>query len=272
MSKENFNLFMEAKASKEDRVINYIATKEIVDSHGRLLKVSGMDLSILKQLKSIYWNHNTYDPPIGKAISVRKSGDEVRVSVKFAEPEEYGFADTIYKMVRGGYINGGSIGITADYQDIDYPEKMKVGGKQVKMVVNKSQLKEFSVTPTPANLSAVPLNAALEAGVIDELEANEFKIVCKDIESETNDENSSSIDEKSEQNEKETVDVASLTARVAELELLLKEQEMEEESKDSIYTSIYDEFTQTKDNKNIDSINELHNEYIESEQANKDTI
>ena len=119
---ETSNIFMEAKKSKDDnRTIRYIATKEAVDSMGRVFKVAGMDLSPLKKFKSIYWNHNTDDLPIGQATAIRKRKDEVYVDVKFAKMDENSFADTVYKLVRGGYINGGSIGISADLKWMDSP-------------------------------------------------------------------------------------------------------------------------------------------------------
>jgi len=255
----NTNLVLEAQASKKnERVINYIATKEIVDSMGRLFLVSGMDLSYLKKFKSIYYNHNKNDLPIGKANSVRKSGDEVRIAVEYAKMEENSFADTVYKLVRAGYINGGSIGITASMDDVEFPEKMKHKGKQVKMLVKKSKLHEFSITPNPANDGAVPLNASLdkavEEGVIDELEANEFKIILRDAKVDDNTEEEHVAGPNPEQTINE--DVVSLQARIAELELQLKEQEAEEESQDSVYAELYDEFidtTESDDNQDEDS-------------------
>jgi hypothetical protein len=234
---EKFDLFLQAKASEEeDRTIEYIATKEIVDSMGRVFKISGMDLSPLKQLKSIYWNHFTDQPPIAKAEAVKKhSGDEVRIVAKFATPEEYGFADTIYKLVKGGYINGGSVGISADIKDVEYPDRpTKINGKDVKMIVHKSKLHEFSITPNPANMAAVPLNAAMKDGIIDEVEAKEFELMCKQISKNDNSE------EKTEQNINDENVI--LKSRIAELELLLKEKVMEDENEDSIYASLYDEF------------------------------
>lgn len=274
---EKYKVDLEAaKSTDEDRTIEYIATKEIVDSMGRIFKVAGIDLSPLKQLKSIFWNHNIDDLPIGKATSIRKTGDEIRIKVQFATSDEYSFADTVYKLVRGKYINGGSVGITAEMSDVEYPEKpTKVNGKEVRMIVHKSQLKEFSITPRPANMAAVPLNAsldkAIEDKVIDEVEANEFRLICKEQGIDINTYNKEIENNTSVKMEQTNIDqIAVLKARVAELELQLKEQEMEEETKDCIYSKIYDEFF-TKD-ENRDSVDELYDEYLEDKESSIDEL
>jgi len=264
MTKEKIesNVILKAKAKEnkdKERTITYIATKESVDSMGRLFKISGMDLSPLKKFKSVFWNHTTYDLPIGKATSVRKrNGDEVVIDVQFATAEENSFADSIYRLVRGNYINGGSVGISADMKDVEYPDKpVKVGGKEVRMIVYKSKLKEFSITPTPANENAVPLNAsldkAMEDGVINEDQMKEFQLMCSKA-----DDNQ---DENAEQTTNEEDNIA-LKARIAELELQLKEQEMEEETQDSIYESLYDEFIGSSQDDNEDKETSILDEYL----------
>jgi hypothetical protein len=251
----NDNINIECKASgKDDRIINYVATKEsVLNESGRLFKVDGMDLSYLKKFKSIYYNHNTEQLPIGKAVSVRKQGDEVRIAVQFAEMEENGFADTLYKLVKNGYVNGGSIGVTANYKDIEFPEKpVKVNGKEVAMIVHKSALKEFSITPKPDNRAAVPLNAAIEAGVIDELEAKEFEMIYSaSPETEENGEQINAEDE-----------VSVLKARIAELELLVAEREMDEETEDSVYDELYAEFCDDVKNDSDEEDDSWMDEYL----------
>lgn len=258
---EQYDLIFEAKENKDkERTITYIATKESVDAMGRVFKVAGMDLSHLKKFKSIYWNHQTNERPIAKAISVRKrKGDEVIVDVTFATAEENAFADSIYRLVRGNYINGGSVGITADMKDVEYPEKLtKMGGKEVRMIVHKSKLKEFSITPIPANENAVPLNAsldkAMEDGIINEDEVKEFQNLC------------SKADDNHEANREQTIndeDMVTLKARVAELELQLKEQEMEEETEGSVYDELYAEFVEPSQDDNKDDKDSLLDGFFE---------
>jgi len=263
---EQYDLMLEAKETNDkDRTITYIATKESVDSMGRIFKVAGMDLSHLKKFKSIYWNHNTDERPIAKATSIRKrNGDEVLVAVQFATEEENSFADSVYRLVRGNYINGGSVGISADLKDVEYPEKpMKVGGKEVRMIVHKSKLKEFSITPTPANENAVPLNAsldkAMEDGIINEEEVKEFQLMCsKDENLESTNEDTNNPEQRSNE------DNITLKARVAELELQLKEQEMEEETQDSVYDALYDEFVEPNQEDNEDK--DILDEYFDMEE------
>jgi len=242
---KGFNLFLEAKNSKDERTIDYIASKQVVDEMGRVFIIKGMDISPLKQLKAIFYNHETYGLPIAKAAYVRKHGDEIRIGATFAKPEDYSFADSVYKLVRGKFIIGGSIGVKAYTKDIEYPEKpMKIGGKEVRMIIHKSKLEEFSITPNPANRSAVAINASLDEAikneVIDEVEASEFKLVAdvenyEPIASDYDDRSLADCTVKMD-------DPIVLKAKIVELELQLKEQEMEEELEASVYEDLYDEF------------------------------
>lgn len=53
-------------ANKEDRIVEFIATKEIKDYDGDIVKVDGMDISKLKKTKSFLWSHQQTMPPVGK--------------------------------------------------------------------------------------------------------------------------------------------------------------------------------------------------------------
>lgn len=261
----------EAKNPKNDREITYILTKEsVLNESGRLFKVADMDLSYIKEMKSVYYNHNTDDLPIGKINRIWKTGDEIRATVEFADMETSSIADTIFRLIKGKYINGGSIGVTANSKDIEFPEKpMKVGGKQVAMIIHKSELKEFSITPRPDNRAAVPLNASIDAamkdGVIDETEANEFKLFYSKIEATS--ENETDVTSNPEQTNTNSIDeVVALKAKIAELELQLKEQAMDEELEGSVYDELYAEFigdNNTNDEK--DSFDELYNEFFKED-------
>jgi len=236
--------YLGAKSSKEDRTIEFIASKEIVDRSGNLIKIGGIDTSSYKANPVVLWTHRSDEPPIGKAVGIRRKGDELRIKVQFATPEEYGFADTIYKLADNGYINAGSIGLFLDSKGVEYPENMKVGGKEVRRLINKSELFDFSITPIPRNrktLKASVLLQALDSGVIDDVELKEYELMSEGVVEGFEEEVK---DDKEEENE-----VITLKAKVAELELQLKEQEMEEESKDSIYDELYNEFVVPKKEK-----------------------
>jgi len=284
---------MVMKAAKEDRVVEFIASKEVVDRGGDLVKVKGVDLKDFKKNPVIMWSHMHDAPPIAKAVSMRKSGDELKMKVQFATSEEYGFADTIYKLIKGGYINATSIGIIPDYESMEYPGGKELNGKKVRRIINKSSLIELSILPIPMNQDALrtkALNKAIQDGVIDDVELKEFEMMSQDVEKnpeQTNTNETLSKDDianklkdfgytveelnmitKGKEYKKEVIE---LKARIAELELQLAEKEMEIEEEDSIYKDLYDEFTETK---NIDKtvIDELFDEYVDIDKDDNSTI
>ena len=68
----------EVKAAGEDRIIEFIATKEIKDYDGDVVKVDGMDINKIKKNKSFLWSHQQSAPPIGKIVKVWKDGKIIR--------------------------------------------------------------------------------------------------------------------------------------------------------------------------------------------------
>jgi HK97 family phage prohead protease len=241
---------MEMKASKtEDRVIEFIASKEVVDRGGDVLKIKGMNLKNFKENPIILYGHDRGSLPIGKAISMRKTGDELRIKVEFAPAETYAFADTVYRLVKGNYLSATSVGIIPDYDSMEYPDGKKLNGKSIRRIINKSELFELSVVPVPMNEQALKVTKAFEEGIINENELKEFKTINdkdfnieEDVELETKDLKEENIE---------------LKSKLAAMELLLKEQEMEAEEEDSIYKDLFDEFTEDKKIPD-DSITELY--------------
>jgi HK97 family phage prohead protease len=142
---------IEIKAVKdEDRVVEFIATKEVVDYDGDVVVVDGIDTTkILKGNKSFLWGHRQNDPPIGKILSLKKDGDILIGKAQMTSEEEYSFGFTIYKLIKGGYINNISIGFLPDYDSITFKED-RATKKQIRHI-NKSTLLEISAVNIGAN-------------------------------------------------------------------------------------------------------------------------
>jgi HK97 family phage prohead protease len=169
----------QVKEVKEDeRKILAVVSKEVMDSDGDLIKIDGMSFDrYIKIGAPLMWSHKHSDPPIGKATMLEKVGDEIIAEFEYAKPEEYGFADTIYKLTKGGYINSYSIGFKPDWASVKDIDKGRY-------LIGKSELLEISAVSIPANAEANVitrdlLSKALEDKVIDEVEMNELEIYLK---------------------------------------------------------------------------------------------
>ena len=181
MEKKIFKPFnIEIKSTDEEkRTVVAIGSQQKVDRDGDVVKVDGIDFKNYKKNPVVLWAHRHDDLPIGKAERVWKEDGKLMFKIKYAEPEVYSFADTVYKLTKGGYINAFSIGFAPDMQEAEFNEKN--GGYDF----NKSELLEISAVPVPANPMALvqskSIQKAVEDKVIDDLELTEMKILLEDL-------------------------------------------------------------------------------------------
>ena len=104
----------------EDRTIEFVASKEIPDYDNDIVKLDGMDISKIKKSRSFLWSHQQNMPPIGKIIKVWKEGNLLKGKAQLTSEEEYPFGYTIFKLIKGKYINNISISFLPDYKTIEY--------------------------------------------------------------------------------------------------------------------------------------------------------
>ncbi len=274
---------MKAKATEENRTIEFVASKEIVDRVGDVVKIKGIDLKPFKKNPVVMWGHLHKDLPVGKATKIRKSGDELLINVQFPTPEEYGFADTIYKLIKGGYLNATSITIIPDHKTCEYPEAR--GSKDASRIINKSEFIELSIVPIPMNPAALAtgksISKAIDDGIVDDVEMKEYDIMCKELTGVgghtgpvgpgpgTKDKEIPT-EGFGDDGEHGTTEIVDLKSRVAELELQIKEQDMEVEE-DSVYKALFEEFDAKKvlEEKGDDDILE---KYFKDEEDDVDVL
>src|ERR1700733_3335196 len=94
--------------------------------------------------------HDSSAPPIGRAANVAIEDTRLMGDIEFAPPEIYEFADTIYRLVKGKYLNAVSVG----FLPIDYDwaeDEAREWGLDFKV----QELLEISVVPVPANPRAL---------------------------------------------------------------------------------------------------------------------
>lgn len=196
------------KAKEDERVLHFIASKEIVDRDFEIVKIDGLSVNNFKKNPVILLNHNASGLPIGKATSIWKKSNELHVKIQFASFEEYGLADTVYRLVRSGYLKALSIRFLPDYNKIEYvdPSKDRTG---VRRIFHKSELLEISVATIPSN--AVSLLQAkskmIEDKILDEDEFNKFIELCdKKEDEEEKKQDEQNIEDISSEEFKETLD------------------------------------------------------------------
>ena len=93
-----------------DRTIDFVASDPSVGRDGHRILANAWQTENFLRNPVFLFSHLDHEPPIGKIISLLNVGVELRALVRFAEPEVYDFAETVYQLYRGSYLNACSTG------------------------------------------------------------------------------------------------------------------------------------------------------------------
>jgi len=134
----------------ESRVVRFVFSDGSVDRVGDTIDPNGWDLSAYKRNPVVLFAHDSSAPPIGRTQHVWSDGTRLLGDIKFAPPETYEFADTIFRLIRDGFLRSGSVG----FIPIDY-EFSKDADRPFGIDFKRQELAEFSIVPVPANANAL---------------------------------------------------------------------------------------------------------------------
>jgi uncharacterized protein len=138
-------------------IIEAIVASETQDRHGEILEMKGLDTSKYMDNPVVLWAHDYSQPPIGRTLSLRKSGGKLVAKIQFAINED-SFAHKIYKLYKGGFMKAFSIGFI--------PQEMEENR------YTKAEMIEHSSVPIPANPEALAL--AVSKGIIKDKDLELF--------------------------------------------------------------------------------------------------
>ena len=141
-----------------DRTIDYVFSDESVARDGDTIRTAGWDLTAYLANPVFLWAHDDSSPPIGRVTRIGAEGSQLCGAVRYAEVDEYPFADTIFRLTKGGFINATSV----RWLPIDWrysTDRSRPGG----IDFLQQELLEISAVPVPALPTA--LATARAAGV-----------------------------------------------------------------------------------------------------------
>lgn len=173
----------ESKASSDEgRILTYVASDETPDRVGDVIQVNGWELTQYKQNPVILWGHDgNAIPPIGRATNVRRGQYQKKkallASIEFAPAEAHPFAETVYQLAKGGFVNAVSVGfMPLETKEIDDKERKKLGMPQYGVMYSKASLLEVSLVSVPANPSALEVGAKglVSKGLLTTKEVDRF--------------------------------------------------------------------------------------------------
>ena len=152
------------------RTLEFIGSTEDKDRQGDIIMAKGWKLKQYKKNPVFMWAHQYGEPPIGKTVEVWVEDGKLKFHVQFADKETYEFADTIYKLYKGGFLRASSVGfLPIESEPID-KENEDVFGAPTRFL--KQELLELSGCPVPANPNA--LAEAKAKGLLGENDLSRF--------------------------------------------------------------------------------------------------
>ena len=113
------------------------------DNH--VIAANAWDLKNFLRNPVMPWAHDTSQPPIAKWIDIGSRGDKLIGTAEYADHDTYPFADTIFRLVKGGFLSAVSTGwIPREWKFST--DRSRPGGVDF----SKVELLECSQVPVPA--------------------------------------------------------------------------------------------------------------------------
>lgn len=162
MAKVFKDLFVSIKGKEEDkRIISFLVSTGDIDRDMEILDPGGWKLKNYKKNPVFLWAHDHRGLPVARGVKFKNEEDGLLIDYQFATAEEYPFADTVYNLYKGGFLNAVSVGfIPLKWEDGDM-EKGKFRRRYT-----EHELLEVSAVAVPSNYNA--LAQARDAGCIGE--------------------------------------------------------------------------------------------------------
>jgi HK97 family phage prohead protease len=151
----------QAVANAEDvgeRRIKFTISTGDVDRENDRLRSDGWVLTSYRKNPVVMFAHDYKQLPVARAISIEEEDGSLVSTAEFATADLNPFADTVYRMIKGGFLNAVSVGFR--------PQKFKSTERengQQGFDFEEQELLEYSVVPIPANPHA--LIAASKDGI-----------------------------------------------------------------------------------------------------------
>jgi HK97 family phage prohead protease len=143
-------LFLSTKRASSDvegRMADFIMSTDGVDRGGDVINQDGWKLANYKKNPVILWGHDQRIPPVGRAVHVGKKNGVLTTRIEFATAEQHPFAETVFQLVKGFFVNAGSVG----FIPLTYNWNDKRGGFDFE----EQELIEYSIVGVPMNAEAL---------------------------------------------------------------------------------------------------------------------
>lgn len=140
----------ETVGTAADRTKRFVFSDNGVDLAGDSIDQKGWQTDDFDKNPVALFSHMSWDPPIGRASNVGVVKGRLVGDIEFASAEVYGFADTIYRLVNGGFLKAVSVGFKPLEWSFTNAKDRPFG-----IDFKKQTLLEISVCCVPCNPNAL---------------------------------------------------------------------------------------------------------------------
>lgn len=134
--------------------MRFIISDESVNRYGYRILSRGMSTISFEKNPVVFYNHGTYNLPIGKGKDLRHEPDgTITLDIDFDTEDEQALA--VQKKAERGFLNACSVGI--DVLETSADAAFVLAG-QTRPTVTRSELLELSICGIPGNRNALRLN------------------------------------------------------------------------------------------------------------------
>lgn len=137
-----------------------VVTDDSVDEDCEIVDGKNIDWNAFRKNPVVTFGHNFYNPPIGKSLWQKQVGNSWRAKTQYiprpeslAKENEW-FPDTLFSMIKQGFLPGKSIGGIQKRRSPTAEEMQKHGAK-LRSVIFEAKIYEYSVVTRQANSNAI---------------------------------------------------------------------------------------------------------------------
>lgn len=145
-----------------DRVREFVASTEGIASDAGIVRVSGWRFNRYTDNPVFLWAHNRSSPPIGKGIAWGIKDGALRVRVEFPPEGVYPFADLIFRLFDGKFLNMVSVSWETLREGKPSPAEVADG---CRWVSEEQELLELSAVPIGADPKALDVTGRVAEAV-----------------------------------------------------------------------------------------------------------
>ena len=140
------------------RALRFTISTDSVDREQDRIALAGWDLANFKRNHVVLWGHDSSRLPIGRAFDVKIEGGALKASVEFIPsdtPEGGQFAESVYRLARGGFLGATSVGFRPLKWDYTNDQSRGADDWFPGIDFEEQELVELSVVTVPANPEAL---------------------------------------------------------------------------------------------------------------------